>query len=90
MTTVIQGNAHDTTGRFATQNRDEAAVGLAATKEPETCRICGTTDIDDGDDPCDAYISLGHEKCRECRSIFNDDGDVERIMRVNRRGFCSV
>ena len=56
MTTGIQGNAHDTTGRFATQNRDEATVELADSEEDEpTCRICGTVaeEVEGSDDRCD-------------------------------------
>jgi len=76
MTTDIQGNAHDTTGRFATQNRDEAIVELAEAIGPPTCRVCGSTDeVEDSDDRCDECIDVGREQCSECRGIFNEDGD---------------
>jgi len=76
MTTDIQGNAHDTTGRFTTQNRDEATVELAGAIDPPTCEVCGSSDVDDSfSERCDDCIDKGTEKCSECGETYNGGGD---------------
>jgi hypothetical protein len=73
MTTDSQGNIHDTTGQFATKNRDEASVELAGIT-PNSCPICGPGE-DVGDDCCADCAYNGTEKCSDCGDMFNGDGD---------------